>query len=145
MSPTPTPNPSPSPVFKDDEGFSQSALHDALVQQAQIHESYQSGTHVTQATGEFTTIAECPALEELPDSFPVHFLPAVCPDPHTASTSTMTQAEFNALMDGQPHNTAAPIAAGVILSVLVLAAAAVAFVKHRRNRGTSPAPAEATP
>ncbi|MCB1256564.1 MAG: hypothetical protein KDB26_05625 [Microthrixaceae bacterium] len=172
MSPTPTPT--PSPIVIDDEGFNQSTLQDALVQQAQIHDALTAGAPsvsvscpqgtsmakcaVTQAqlqaraeemfsipphSGEFTTIGECPALKELPDSFPVHFIPAVCPNPVT--TSTMTQAEFNALMDGQPQSNAAPVIAGVVLSVLVLVAAAVAFIKHRRANRTSPATAEATP
>ena len=174
MSPTPTP--SPSPIVIDDEGFNQhDTLSDALAQQEQIHIALTHGAPsvsvscpqgtsmakcaVTQAqlqvraeelfgipphSGEFTTIGECPALKELPDSFPVHFIPSVCPNPVT--TSAMTQAEFNALMDGQPHSAAAPIA-GVLISVLVLAAAAVAFIKHRRRNSTSPAPApaEATP
>lgn len=170
MSPTPTP--SPSPIVIDDEGFNQHAtLDDALAQQEQIHVNLTAGAPsvsiscpegtsmakcaITQAqlqaqaeemfsipphSGEFTTIGECPALKELPDSFPVHFIPAVCPNPVT--TSTMTQDQFNALMDGQPQSNAAPVIAGVVLSVLVLVAGAVAFVKHRRN---STSPAEATP
>ncbi len=173
MSPTPTP--SPSPIAIDDDGFNQHAtLDDALAQQHQIHIALTAGAPsvsvscpqgtsmarcaITQAqlqaqaeemfgipprSGEFTTIGECPALKELPASFPVHFIPAVCPDPVT--TSTMTQDQFNALMDGQPAGNAAAPIAGVLIGILVLVAAGVAFVRHRRNRGTSPAPAEATP
>lgn len=58
--------------------------------------------------------------------------------------STLTPAEsaaFDQLMDGQPSN-AAPIVAGVLISVLVLVAGTVAFIKRRRAHVTSPAPAE---
>lgn len=59
------------------------------------------------------------------------------------STLTPTEsARFDALMDGHPANSAAPIVAGIVLSVLVLVAAAVAFIRHRRAHVTSPAPAE---
>ncbi|MCB1258470.1 MAG: hypothetical protein KDB26_15270 [Microthrixaceae bacterium] len=60
------------------------------------------------------------------------------------SSSTLTPAEsaaFDRLMDGHP-TSAAPIVAGIVLSVLVLVAAAVAFIRHRRNSVTSPATAE---
>lgn len=101
MSPTPTPT--PSPVFKEDAGFTvQSTLHDALVQQQQIHNEM-------------------------------------------VSSSTLTPAEsaaFDSLMGNQPANNAVPIVAGIVLSVLVLAAAGVAFIRNRRRNVTSPATAE---
>lgn len=175
MSPTPTPSPSPTVIDDegfnqhatlDDALAQQEQIHVNLtagapsvsiscpegtsmakcaVTQAQLQAQAEEMFGIPPHSGEFTTIGECPALKELPDSFPVHFLPSVCPDPHTASTSTMTQAEFNSLMDGQPQSNAAPVIAGVVLSVLVLVAGAVAFVKHHRANVTSPAPAEATP
>lgn len=102
MSPTPSPSPSPSPTFIEDDGFTvQSTLHDALAQQAQIHNDL-------------------------------------------VASSTLTPAEsaaFDRLMDGQPSSNAAPIVAGVLISVLVLVAAGVAFVRHRRAAVTSPAAA----
>jgi hypothetical protein len=60
------------------------------------------------------------------------------------ASSTLTPAEsaaFDRLMDGQPSSNAAPIVAGVLISVLVLVAAGVAFVRHRRAAVTSPAAA----
>lgn len=119
MSPTPTPSPSPAPVFKEDDGWSQP--DPGVIPLAPGHPCINSGS------------ARC-ILDHQQQ---------VADELNASSTSTMTQAEFNSLMDGQSsHNAAAPVA-GAILGVLVMVAAAVAFVKHRRNHGTSPA--EATP
>lgn len=123
MSPTPTPSPSPAPVFKEDDSWSQP--DPGVIPLAPGHPCLNSGSMKCILDHQQQTADEL----------------------NSSSTSTMSSAEFNALMDGQPQSNAAPVIAGVVLSVLVLVAGAVAFVKHHRANVTSPAPAtaEATP
>lgn len=119
MSPTPTPSPSPAPLLEDD-GFSQ--LDHGVIPLAPGHPCLNSGS------------MKCILDHQQ----------KVADELNSSSTSTMSAAEFNALMDGQPQSNAAPVIAGVVLSVLVLVAGAVAFIRHRRrNNVTSPpAPVE---
>jgi hypothetical protein len=119
MSPTPTPTPSPSPApLLEDDGFSQ--LDHGVIPLAPGHPCLNSGSMKCILDHQQQTADELNAQ----------------------STSTMSAQEFNVLMDGHPSN-AAPVIAGVVLSVLVLTAAAVAFIKRRRAAVTSPATAEA--
>lgn len=123
MSPTPTPSPSPAPVFKEDDSWSQP--DPGVIPLSPGH--------------------PCIGAQDIVPCILDH-QQQVADELNASSTSTMSSAEFNALMDGQPsHNAAAPVA-GVVLSILVLAAAAAAFIRHRRANVTSPpATAEATP